>query len=152
MKILFVCLGNTCRSPMAEALYKKTSKLFGRDDFVASCGISAKEGEKANNKAVVIMAGKDIDITSHNSHQITEKDINAFDLVLCMDNDIADWIIAKYPPANCNKIYYFGAFVGRSSSEVNDPFNGTLDEYRARAELLDVLTTALARTLNDTCS
>ncbi len=84
MNILFVCTGNTCRSPMAEGLFKDMLKKNKIDNIdVSSAGLSVFPGEGANEKAVRALEEKGIDIGKHRARQLPEK-LDKADLILTM--------------------------------------------------------------------
>ena len=82
MNILFVCTGNTCRSPIAEG-YLKSLNL--KDTFVKSCGLCA-DGSPVSTNSNLVMEEIGIDISSHLSKQITKVDITWADKIICMSN------------------------------------------------------------------
>ena len=82
MKILFVCTGNTCRSPMAAGMFAQLAareKLFSLQ--VSSAGISALEGKPASANAVQACREIGVDLERHSSHRLTGSDIAAADLI-----------------------------------------------------------------------
>ncbi|MFA7549438.1 MAG: low molecular weight protein arginine phosphatase [Sedimentibacter sp.] len=84
MNILFVCTGNTCRSPMAEGIFKDMLKKKNIDNInVSSAGLSVFPGEHANKKAIKALIEKGIDITTHRARQLSDE-INKADLILTM--------------------------------------------------------------------
>ena len=80
MNILFVCTGNTCRSPMAEG-YLRSKNIENLN--VSSCGLQAF-GDKISKNSAVVMSELGIDISNHISKQITEEDIKTADKIICM--------------------------------------------------------------------
>ena len=82
-RILFVCTGNTCRSPMAEALLQR--ELRGQDGFtVESAGLGALVGHPASEHSVALMDELDLDISGHRARQIHPDMVSEADLVLGM--------------------------------------------------------------------
>ncbi len=83
MNILFVCTGNTCRSPMAEG-YLKSKNISA-----SSCGLCA-DGSPVSQNSKTVMAEIGIDISNHISRQITMKDIERADSIICMSSSHAN--------------------------------------------------------------
>ena len=82
--ILVVCVGNICRSPMAEALLR--DGLRGKDEIkVESAGLGALVGHPAADFAVELMREQDVDITSHRARQLHADMVSAADLILVME-------------------------------------------------------------------
>lgn len=87
MKILMVCLGNICRSPLAEGIMLKKIKTHQLDWEVDSAGTSGwHEGELPDNRSIAVAQAHDIDITYQRSRQFTSADLDRFDLILAMDS------------------------------------------------------------------
>ena len=85
MNILFVCTGNTCRSSIAEGIFKEKLKTINEKNIkVSSAGISAVEGQPANEKSIKVLKSKGIDISLHRSKQLTDDMVNGSDLILTM--------------------------------------------------------------------
>jgi protein-tyrosine phosphatase len=106
MKILMVCLGNICRSPLAEGIMK--TKL--PENFVVdSAGtISMHEGEHPDKRAIKTAANHNIDISKQRSRPITTKDFENFDKIYCMDVDVLADVVSKTKMKNKGKKYpYF---------------------------------------------
>lgn len=125
MNILFVCTGNTCRSSMAEGLLKdmiKKNKIDGIQ--VSSAGISAIEGQKANEKAIMVLRNKGIDISSHRSTQLTKKLIKEADLILTMTLAHAQIIEAISPEAT-GKVYTLRGYARKMIDDKN--YSGNFD-------------------------
>ena len=93
MKILMVCLGNICRSPLAEGIMKtKVPEHF----LVDSAGtILMHEGEHPDKRAVKTAANHGIDISKQRSRPITKADFTDFDKIYCMDISVFEEVISK---------------------------------------------------------
>jgi protein-tyrosine phosphatase len=94
-KIIVICTGNICRSPMGEALLRERLKGEGRS--VISAGIGALSGYPADPLACEIMQEKGIDISTHRAQQATLPLLSAADLLLVMDSTHMDWLAGKHP-------------------------------------------------------
>ena len=121
IKILFVCYGNKCRSPMAEGIAKKMLK--GKA-YVESAGIAAW-GRNASEDAIkVIKKEFGIDISDHSPTDITDLSISNFDYIVTMDSYIDTYIkkyIKKHYQIESNKII---------SWNINDPYGKSIDDYK----------------------
>ncbi|PXW14807.1 protein-tyrosine phosphatase [Chryseobacterium sp. CBTAP 102] len=137
MKILMVCLGNICRSPLAEGIMK--TKL-PEDYMVDSAGtISLHEGEHPDKRAVKTAANHDIDISQQRSRPITRKDFEIFDKIYCMDIDVLNDVVSKTKnEEERQKVSLFLEVMGdRKNTEVPDPYWGDMKDFEAVFQLLD---------------
>ncbi len=127
LRILFVCYGNKCRSPMAEGIAKKMLK--GKA-YVESAGIAAW-GSNASEDAIKVMKNEfDIDISGHNPTDIKNLSLNNFDYIVTMDSYIDTYIkkyIKKYYQIESNKII---------SWNIDDPYGGSIDDYKKCANII----------------
>lgn len=130
MRILFVCTGNTCRSPMAEAIFR--DKVQGLDVSVQSAGIAAMEGADASTHARKVL--KDRGITHrHQSQRLREDLIEWADLILTMTKSHKDLIGVWFPSASA-KTYTLKEYVGYEEDvDIADPFGGNLETYKNSA-------------------
>jgi len=136
-KVLFVCTGNTCRSPMAAAFLKDKLAKEGLAEKAAveSRGIGLCSGKPATPEAAAAMAARGLSLDGHRSRRLTYGDIADADLVLTMDCDHKAWVLALSPEA-APKTFTLGEYAG-TGEEVSDPmFDG---QYEACAACLEKL-------------
>lgn len=126
MNIMFVCTGNSCRSPMAEGILKS---LAGDEFNVSSAGISAYTPHSASDNAVSAMDEMGIDISDHISTQITHEIIAEADLVLTMTAGHKH-ILIDLLPDHSDRIYTLKEFAYGEEGDVADPYGGDMDVYR----------------------
>ncbi|MFC5474699.1 low molecular weight protein-tyrosine-phosphatase [Paraherbaspirillum soli] len=135
-KILVVCLGNICRSPMAEGLLKRA--LPGKT--VYSAGIAAMIGFPADPLAVQLMREQGIDISAHRAQSLLPWMVSEADLVVTMDLDQKRFIEQKYATSK-GKVFRLGEFGGY---DIPDPYQRDLAVFRQTysliAEGVDALT------------
>lgn len=137
MKILMVCLGNICRSPLAEGIMK--AKL-PQDFLVDSAGtISMHEGEHPDKRAVKTAANHNIDISKQKSRPITRADFEIFNQIYCMDASVYKDVISKAKnDEERKKISLFLEAAGEyKNTEVPDPYWGGMEDFEKVFQLLD---------------
>ena len=122
MKILFVCTGNTCRSPMAEGIFRKMMQDMGMEDRVLcqSAGLSALDGMEVSENAVRACGEWGIDIADHTARRITGEEIPVWDLYFPMSK--THGYILQQAGVPQTKIYI--------PKYIEDPFGQDLDAYR----------------------
>ena len=147
-KILFVCTGNLCRSPMAAGLMRQRLAAAGLDGHVqvASAGVYAIPGRPASAYAVDVMAERGVDISQHRSRDLTLADIERADLILVME-EAHRRSIFHLAPQHLRKVFLLSEMAGRHH-DIEDPYGDPIEEYRRCAdELEDLLDVGFANIL-----
>ncbi len=136
MKILFVCSGNTCRSPLAEAITRRMFSVAGRPDVEASsAGTQAWDGSSASDGAILVGIERGLDLSEHRSRMITPEIVSENHLILAMSPQHVTRINELNPDANVHLLA--GYATGDQGRTIQDPFGGDLDSYRETADDLE---------------
>lgn len=135
--ILFVCLGNICRSPVVEAIARLEFARAGIDVYVDSAGTADYHtGEQADSRSLASALRANYDASPHRARQLSAEDFEQFDAVLAMDNRNLLDILARCPAEQRGKVDLFLRYAGVASPlEVPDPYYGDDGDFRRVIEL-----------------
>ncbi|MEP6733944.1 MAG: low molecular weight protein-tyrosine-phosphatase [Chryseolinea sp.] len=140
IRVLFVCLGNICRSPMAEAIFrhKIEAQGLGKQFKIQSCGTSNYHtGDNADPRTIAVARRHGITI-DHCVRQFTEKDFDDFDFIFGMDRaNVKNMIRLATPPDQKKKVHLMRDYdnIGKGG-EVPDPYYGNEKSFQ---EVFDIL-------------
>lgn len=150
MKILMVCMGNICRSPLAEGIMKSKMKQYGIEGEVDSAGtISAHMGEAPDHRSCEIAMENDIDITDQRARPFRESDFDTFDWIFVMDKENHSNImkIASTQEQRQKVEMIMNRLLPGSNMEVPDPYYGGRPEFEKVFQMLDASCDAIAKSI-----
>lgn len=136
-RLLFVCTGNTCRSPLAAAIAGRMAEAAGVDLQVESAGISAVDSAPASGHAQFVALDRDLDLAAHRSRRLDEHLLRESDLVITMTVGHRDAIRGRWPD-HAARVVTLAEAAGRHE-DVDDPFGGDLESYERAADQIDAL-------------
>jgi len=147
-KILFVCSGNTCRSPLAEGIARKIlSKRTPIPTEISSAGASALEGIPASQHAVTVAAARGVDLSKHRARLLNRTMVGEADLIVTMGSKHRETVGVIDPEATAYTVLmtHFCDIVG----DVPDPIGGAREEYERIYDLIEKCVEAMAEGLED---
>ena len=151
-RVLFVCMGNICRSPTAEGAFKKIANNQAPELIVEidSAGTHAYHvGQSPDPRSCAAAKLRCIDISDQRGRQITKEDFRVFDLVLAMDQLNYETLVTMCPVEDHNRIKLFMDFApALGHKEVPDPYFGDGDGFEQALDLIEAASLGLLAYIN----
>jgi len=126
--VLFVCKGNICRSPLAEAYFRSLVEKEGRHITVRSAGLETTPGRPADAKAKAVALEYRLSLDEHATTQVHRELLDQSDLIIVMEIGQKDRIQRLYPRSK-GKVVLLGRFDFVGSLEIADPYSGTSEDF-----------------------
>ena len=149
MKILMVCLGNICRSPLAEGIMQKRANELNLDIYVDSAGTSAwHEGEKPDRRSIEIANKYGVDISKQRSRPFTAADFDEFDYIFAMDlSNYSDIIAQARNEHETKKVHLLLSYAQMNTNEVPDPYYGGVNGFETVYKMINEACERVLKTL-----
>lgn len=146
-RVLFVCMGNICRSPMAEGVFRHMVRQAGLDEVVSmeSAGTHGfHAGEGADKRAVAAAQKRGVDISAHVARAVDATTLEEYDLVLAMDWDNLAFLQQKSPKKIHHKLQLLMRFATEhESATIPDPYHGNLQGFEQALDYIEDACTGL---------
>lgn len=138
-KVLFICTGNTCRSPMAEGLFRKA--VAQRDDIevLGSAGVAAYDGDTMSHDTAIVLKANDASLTDFSSRAVTAEMLDDATHVFAMTNSHLHMLVNAFPDhaEKCYLVCDFIEFNGKVGVDVPDPIGQGPRAYNMVAQVLN---------------
>ncbi len=139
MHLLFVCTGNTCRSPIAEFLTKTKTAALGLDWEIHSAGLFAIPGYRMSSGSQRALLRRKIEADGHESTPLTESLVRQADYIFTMTEAQRQGLVSKFQ-FSADKVFTIGAFAEdgiEGAHDVVDPFGSSDESYESCAAMLE---------------
>lgn len=147
--VIFICMGNICRSPTAEAVFRHKAKAFGLSLKIDSAGTSGSHArKKPDHRAQMVAIAQGYSFDKMRARKVTVKDFEEFDLILAMDKQNIDYLLQVAPQHLQNKIHLFLNFANNfEDQEVPDPYYGGAKGFKYVLDLVEDASDGLLKEL-----
>jgi protein-tyrosine phosphatase len=148
--ILFVCMGNICRSPTAEGVFRHHASEVGLSDrvFIDSAGTHAYHvGEPPDRRAVAAAERRGVSLQDIRARRVSDEDFDRFDYIIAMDEDNVAQLQEQGSPEHHAKVRLFLEFSSSGKREVPDPYYGGAAGFERVLDLVEEASHGLLETL-----
>jgi len=150
ISILFVCMGNICRSPTAEGVLRHFARESGLAErlTVDSAGTHAYHvGEPPDRRAVAAAERRGVLLSDIRARRVSDDDFERFDYIIAMDEDNRRRLLEQAPEEHHHKVHLFLSFAAVSETEVPDPYYGGGAGFERVLDLVELASRGLLETL-----
>jgi len=152
ISVLFVCMGNICRSPTAEGVFRHHVSKAGLDERVVidSAGTHAYHvGEPPDRRAMAAAERRGMSLQGIRARRVADKDFDRFDYIIAMDQDNYMRLQDQSPPEHHSKLRLFLEFSSAEEREVPDPYYGGAAGFERVLDLVEDASRGLLETLSN---
>lgn len=128
-RVLFICTGNTCRSPMAACLMNARCQREGRDCRADSAGLYVRDGSPASDGAYRTMKDRGLSLAAHGAQAVSASLVRQSDVIVVMTQQHRELLLSRFPTAAEKTIVF--------DPPIPDPFGGTDELYRRTADAIE---------------
>lgn len=149
MRVLFVCMGNICRSPLAEGVFRHLAARAGvADAVVDSAGTDAwHEGEPPDPRSLEVAERHGVSLEGQRARPVRPSDFDAFDVIVAMDADNLKQLKARCPREHQGKLRLMREFDPQGDGDVPDPYYGGRAGFTVAYEMVERSCAALLEAL-----
>ena len=141
-RLLVVCLGNICRSPMAEGALRARLVAAGFQDRVLVDSVGTGDwhvGDPPDHRAIACAARNGVDIAGLRARQLSARDFSGFDAILCADRSTLRDARARAPAPRREACMLMSSYAGQGEIEIPDPYTGGSAEFDRAWALVDAM-------------
>jgi protein-tyrosine phosphatase len=132
MRILMVCLGNICRSPLAEGIMREKAKNWPVQPYVDSAGTGGwHAGEAPDQRSIAVASRYGIDISMQKARKFRLSDFSDFDFIFAMDRSNLNDILSIAPEEHSAKVHLLLNYAGKGLADVPDPWYGDETDFES---------------------
>lgn len=148
VRVLFVCMGNICRSPTAEGVFRYLVEQAGEEARIAIDSAGTHDyhvGQPPDERAQAAARRRGYELSSLRARQIAQEDFAAFDYVLALDRQNLELMRRRCPPEHRDKLRLFTSFMEGGGQDVPDPYYGGTQGFESVLDMVEDAAQSLLR-------